>query len=183
MTGLSISVEWNSYARNRKALRVTQPHGIQRSSYFLSLPFRYGVPLTICSGILHWLLSESVFLVYPTTYNCAGDIYIGGPTKQPYLGFSFIAIVTTIAMGAMFIFILVPLGWFQRLDSLMPLAGSDSRAIASACFRPDEDVNAHIMPVQYGALPKIRDDSDEPQHCSFTTATDVELPQENRVYV
>ncbi len=37
------------YAR-RKTLRVSEPVGIQRSSYFISLPLRYGLPLYIIGG-------------------------------------------------------------------------------------------------------------------------------------
>ncbi|KAK6225711.1 hypothetical protein QIS74_01758 [Colletotrichum tabaci] len=46
----------------RKALRVSEPVGIQRSSYFISLPLRYGIPLYASSGIMHWLISQSLFL-------------------------------------------------------------------------------------------------------------------------
>ena len=46
----------------RKPLRVSEPEGIQRSSYFISLPLRYGVPLYASSGIMHWLISRSFFL-------------------------------------------------------------------------------------------------------------------------
>lgn len=47
---------------NRKPLRVSKPVGIQRSSYFISLPLRYGIPLYASSGIMHWLVSQSLFL-------------------------------------------------------------------------------------------------------------------------
>ncbi|KAK6077801.1 hypothetical protein SCUP234_06559 [Seiridium cupressi] len=46
----------------RKPLRVSEPTGIQRSSYFISLPLRYGVPLYATSAIMHWLISQSLFL-------------------------------------------------------------------------------------------------------------------------
>ncbi|KAK8073593.1 hypothetical protein PG994_004492 [Apiospora phragmitis] len=46
----------------RKPLRVSEPIGIQRSSYFISLPLRYGIPLYAISGIMHWMISQSLFL-------------------------------------------------------------------------------------------------------------------------
>lgn len=46
----------------RKSLRVSEPVGTQRSSYPISLPFRYGIPLFISSGVMSWLLSQSLFL-------------------------------------------------------------------------------------------------------------------------
>lgn len=47
---------------HRKPLRVSEPIGIQRSSYFISLPLRYGIPLNLSSAIFHWLISQSYFL-------------------------------------------------------------------------------------------------------------------------
>ncbi|KAK5625205.1 hypothetical protein RRF57_000921 [Xylaria bambusicola] len=47
---------------HRKPLRVSEPVGIQRSSYFISLPFRYGIPLNLFSAVFHWLISQSFFL-------------------------------------------------------------------------------------------------------------------------
>jgi hypothetical protein len=90
------------------------------------------------------------------------------------MGFSFIAIIVAIVTGVLFLILLIPVWCFWPLKSPMPLAGSNSRAIASACYRPDEDVDAYVMPVMYGAVPT---DDDEPQHCSFTTASDVVQPK------
>lgn len=50
-TSISLVTEWNSYCYNRKGLRVSQATGEQRSTHFLSLPFRLAIPLTIISGL------------------------------------------------------------------------------------------------------------------------------------
>lgn len=62
LTRLCIAVEWSHYGSERKPLRVSCPKGMQRSTYFLSLPFRYSVPLSAYLLLLHWLVSQSVFL-------------------------------------------------------------------------------------------------------------------------
>ncbi|KAF9060494.1 hypothetical protein BDP27DRAFT_420498 [Rhodocollybia butyracea] len=54
-TKLFLALEWSSYAHSRKPLRVSDPHGEQRSTYFLNIPFRFGVPLMAYSSLLHWL--------------------------------------------------------------------------------------------------------------------------------
>jgi hypothetical protein len=51
---------------HRKALRVSEPVGIQRSSYFISLPLRYGIPVNVFSALFHWLISQSYFLARVT---------------------------------------------------------------------------------------------------------------------
>ena len=72
---LLVSEEWGGYAVERKTLRVSHPKGIQRSTYFISMPLKYGIPLMIGNASLHWLVSQSMFLVSTTTYfpNAAED--------------------------------------------------------------------------------------------------------------
>lgn len=60
--------EWNSYRSQRRSLRVSCPRGYQRSSYFLSLPYRYSVPLMVASSVLHWLVSQSIFVIQTIAY-------------------------------------------------------------------------------------------------------------------
>lgn len=63
-TSMTLAAEWNSYSVDRKGLRVsTYLQGHQRSTYFLSLPYRYALPLIVSSGLLHWLISQSLYVV------------------------------------------------------------------------------------------------------------------------
>ncbi len=55
--------EWNGYADQRKALRVTSPRGTQRSTNRLQLPYYFPVLLMVLSSLLHWLTSQAIFLV------------------------------------------------------------------------------------------------------------------------
>jgi hypothetical protein len=52
-TNMFIAHEWTSYLNTRKTLRVTCPSGHQRSTYWLSVPFRYAIPMTVISGLFH----------------------------------------------------------------------------------------------------------------------------------
>jgi hypothetical protein len=63
-TCMLLGWEWASYAHQRKGLRVSAAprRGAQRSSYFLSLPYRFALPLMAVSGLLHWLVSQSLFI-------------------------------------------------------------------------------------------------------------------------
>jgi hypothetical protein len=54
--------------------KSSEPEGIQRSSYFISLPLRYGIPLYVTSGMMHWLISQSLFLARITAYFPNGEI-------------------------------------------------------------------------------------------------------------
>ena len=66
LTCMLVAEEWNGYAKDRKALRVSHPKGIQRSTYFISMPFKFGIPLMGATTTLHWLVSQSTFLVSTT---------------------------------------------------------------------------------------------------------------------
>lgn len=48
--------------KNRKPLRVSEPVGIQRGSFPISLPMRYGLPQMVGSAVLNWLVSQAFFL-------------------------------------------------------------------------------------------------------------------------
>jgi hypothetical protein len=68
-TNLFVAREFSSYMHERKALRVTQPQGDQRDTYWLNVPFRYAAPMTLVSGVFHWLASQSLFIVQITIIN------------------------------------------------------------------------------------------------------------------
>jgi hypothetical protein len=85
-----VNLEWQSFAIKKKAFRVTSPVGLQRSTYFISLPARYTAPLIIVFAVLHWALSQSVFLVY------LHGVYEGGQQSGvfPMVGFSALPTIT-----------------------------------------------------------------------------------------
>lgn len=72
LTTFLVQSEFSSLYRTRKPLRVSEPAGAQRSSYPISLPFRYGVPLSVSSGVMSWLLSQSLFLARITALHPDG---------------------------------------------------------------------------------------------------------------
>lgn len=54
--------EWSSYSLSYKPLRVSVPRGEQTSTYRLQLPYKYSLPLLAISALLHWILSNAIFL-------------------------------------------------------------------------------------------------------------------------
>jgi len=72
LTCFRVEAEWQSYAVKRKPLRVSSPLKGQRSTYFLSLPLRYALPLMATFTTLHWMLSQSIFLTVLAVYDQRG---------------------------------------------------------------------------------------------------------------
>lgn len=42
---------------------MSTPAGLQRSSYSISMPWRFGIPLMASMSFLHWTLSQSIFIL------------------------------------------------------------------------------------------------------------------------
>lgn len=74
-----VSDEWAGYQKTRKTLRVSFPEGIQRSSYLISMPLRYGIPLTVSMALLHWTVSQSVFVVRVISHYSDGSLDAESP--------------------------------------------------------------------------------------------------------
>ncbi|KAF7198491.1 hypothetical protein HII31_00230 [Pseudocercospora fuligena] len=155
--------EWNRYYLRRRGLRVTRPIGKQRSTYFISLPYRYSLPLMIASGTMHWLISLSFFMGHIDIYSHAaenitrhdnkpleapGYVYNQVKSQAAYSTFPMLFVVL---LGALMLAALIVLG-FRKLDGRMPIVGSNSLAIANACKRPGDDEGAAYKKVSWGEL-------------------------------
>lgn len=55
-------MEWNSYSLYYKPLRVSHPQPGQTSSYRLQLPYKVGIPLMVFSTLMHWILSNAIYV-------------------------------------------------------------------------------------------------------------------------
>ncbi|KAK7977089.1 hypothetical protein PG996_003158 [Apiospora saccharicola] len=95
-TRLRAEEEWNTYGLGYRPLRVSYPEGQQTSTYRLQLPYKYSVPLISTSTLLHWLVSNSLFISIidgkPRTsaspIHTQGEHLKGGrssTTKSPYV--------------------------------------------------------------------------------------------------
>ncbi len=179
-TCMLLAQEWNEYARKRKPLRVTSPVGRQRGSYRLQLPYRYGIPLLIGSGILHWLVSQSIFLVRISSYQSTGTLDIESGIST--CGYSPIAIIFVIGLGSIIVLLGIANG-FRVSRSGMPLVGSCSAAISAACHPPQGDLDASSRPVMWGVVAKEDTEisDDDIGHCSFTSF-EVEAPTPGKWY-
>ncbi|PYI10621.1 hypothetical protein BO78DRAFT_458425 [Aspergillus sclerotiicarbonarius CBS 121057] len=144
-----VTAEYNDYATQRKPLRVSWPQGDQRSTYYLSLPYRYSFPLFLLSVTLHWLLSESFFYVNISAYDVFGHFNQAESTRG--CGFSPIAIFIILILEGVALFSLLALA-IRPFKSPMPLAAHCSAAISAACHPPTGDRDAALKPVMWGEV-------------------------------
>lgn len=131
LTAMLTMAEWLSFARKRQALRVSRPRGSQRSTLYLQLPFHYAIPLLLTSGILHWLLSQSLFLVRIQIAGLSEYRLPDNNRLVSAVGWSPLALMPAIALLFVMMLALWLLG-LRRFNGDMPLAPPCSVAIAAA---------------------------------------------------
>ena len=148
---IMLSREYATYAYERRGLRVTDPRGAQRSTPWLSIPYRFAKPLTCIMVLLHWTISESIFVARVNMY----DMY---HQRKPSAdidtcGWSHPAIIVSLIIGGVLILGLLIMG-LRRYPMGIPLASSCSAAISAACHSSTGEANnAAQMAVMYGVLP------------------------------
>ena len=180
--------EWNQFARKMGGLRISSiPCGFQRSSYFLQLPYRFAIPIMLLSGVLHWVVSQSIFFVAIEIYDQGVRVdhhSVYDHATYPEIlscGYSPIAIMFVIILTLVMMLFGIGTG-MKRYDPGIPIAGSCSVVLSAACHVEDEDGASSQMalkPLQWGVVRS--GDGDEVGHCAFSTAK-VTFPQESALY-
>lgn len=135
LTSMLTTAEWVAYAARPKNLRVTWPKGQQRTRNYLQLPYLYGIPLLIASTLLHWLISQSLYLVRVTGYESDGTESYGNSVSAA--GYSPFAIVFAISMGAAMLVAALLIGLLRAYPTNAPLAACCSASLAASC-QPQE---------------------------------------------
>jgi hypothetical protein len=166
LTTMHTGYEWSQFAKRRKALRVSNPRMEQRSTYWLQLPLSYSIPLIITSGVLHWLVGRSLFLVKIDVYGFNGQRETWRDISA--CGYSSLAILLVMILLCLMALVLGFVGR-RRLPLGMPAVGTSSGAISAACHPLDADRahNAAFRPLMWGVVREPN--GSEPGHCSFTT--------------
>jgi hypothetical protein len=175
LTAMLMGHEWTSYAHKRKGLRVSRkPAGMQRSTYFLQLPFKFGIPLSVFSVVLHWLVSQSVFVVIIDEYTSEGEPrfldFYSPIEKGSRLGFSPMPMVDVLIVGTVMACSVIGFGFIPYKRG-MPLAGSCSMAISAACHPRKTDESGSEsrdweQKLQWGV---VETNAEGVGHCAFST--------------
>ena len=193
-TTISLAIEWSGFGAFHKGLRRSGSGGhplvgAQRAAYFLQLPYRLALPLLVASGALHWLISQSIFLVYFESYVPMVPKYVGtehrsqksDPKDIITCAWSPPAVLCTIILASLMLVFLLFFG-LRRLPTAMPVAGSCSAAIAAACHPPAIELEEKIWEkkVRWGMVLEAK--NEQPGHCSFSSGT-VVPPVEHGCYM
>jgi len=186
-TSMLAGLEWSQLAWQKKSLRVSQkPQGEQRSSYFLQLPYRYAIPLLGFSAIMHWLISQSIFLIAVERYDPQGNpVYYMLDTwgleiegEHYTCGWSPLTVLLVICGGVLMIAGAIGMGR-RKYQPGMPLRGMNSAVIAAACHVAGGEENIERKKLKWGVVGKY--DTDGTGHCAFSSG-EADFPQEGVAY-
>ena len=178
-TQYHLAQEWAQFAAKRKGLRVSgQPRGAQRSTRWLSLPARYGLPMMMFSAAVHWLLSQSLFLVRVDGVDADGVVDSKDIVSR--LGYSSVAIVAVIAVLALGTIVSLGFGGLRWFDKGI-IGGGNSVCISAACHPGlNEGPEIRFEKLGWGEVAG-RDGDNDVGHCAFTAAG-IRPPLEGRLY-
>jgi len=154
--------EWLQYAKNRRPLRVSSPEGQQKSTYYLQLPYIYSLPLLGISTLLSWLASQSLYMVR-IAVRSPGTRFMDD-TLISTCAYSPGAILITLTVAMIYVISVASMG-LRKYPTGMPLSATCSGAISAACHPPSDDVDAALLPVQWGVVSS----EDGLGHCSFSS--------------
>ncbi|KAF7536886.1 hypothetical protein G7054_g4182 [Neopestalotiopsis clavispora] len=163
----------------KKPLRVSSPIGMQRSSYFLALPFKYSIPVLGMTMLLHWLISQSLFLVQASTFASGSEGIRVSSWDSSARGFTPLGGILSLSV-AMIVFISLIINSIARSYRDIPpefeRMGCNSSAIRLLCLRPDGDDDAHLFPISLGM---VQDDRISDHKCKGRMAfsTDIQIVQ------
>lgn len=200
ITSMLLAHEWSGFFKRAKALRVSRTRrGLQRSTYFLQLPYRYAIPLLSLSALLHWLASQSLSVVSVELYNMFGAHDSSGCThdtesfvpSERYLnsrcGHDFVTMSYS-PLGillSLIVVVVLSVGLFvlgrTKLNP-MPVVGSCSAAVAASCHISPSEQSAWEKPLRWGVFSLGRNGQDPSVgHCGLSS-NDVEQPVPGTLY-
>jgi hypothetical protein len=139
LTTMLAEHEWHTFtfgALPVLPLRVSQPRGKQRTTFFLSLPYRYGLPLLVLTTAMHWLASQSLFSSDLDQWTIDGDGR--NASSITALSYSSLAIFWMLVLGTSSWVAMAVLAVARVFPAGMPLLGASSAVIAASCHLPAE---------------------------------------------
>lgn len=165
LTRCLIAADYNSFAVNRAPLRVSFPQGEQRSTFYLTIPYGYAIPLLVAFTLIHWFISEGLFFVQVMPYDLDANAV---PSELLITcGVSTIPLIVGLLL-AVAIFLVVSFICCRSFeDCKMPLSLGMSVVVSAACHPPDDDLDAAYKPVKWGVVAAEPDDPF--LHCTFTS--------------
>ncbi|EPS44867.1 hypothetical protein H072_1138 [Dactylellina haptotyla CBS 200.50] len=151
LTIVCMNEEFIRYGRRPGPLRLTEPKGKQKGTYFLSLPFRYAIPLQVIFTLLPWLFPQGLFYKRISFYDWFGRTNTSPSVSGIFARAGPIQIFFILFL-AMILFLFF-LAW-TKYPGGAPIVGTSTAAISAACWGPEGSAIAESDTICYRVLKK-----------------------------
>ncbi|KAK7947810.1 uncharacterized protein PG986_008696 [Apiospora aurea] len=138
LTRVHVEKELNLYSQSFRPLRVSFPKGEQIATWRLQLPLQFGMPLLAISIVLHWLASNSIFLLIMEGVNDVIPIGVDSGNHAlaadsvVTVGYSPPAVLATLILGATLATVPLLVGLY-KLPGDMVAGGCNSLVLSALC--------------------------------------------------
>lgn len=127
------------------------------------------------SGALHWLLSQTFFVVRLDSIDRDGEVTVSTLSACGYSPLSLVVFLGTTLI------LLCVIGWIglRRMQQKIPFAASCSLAISAACHPPNSEKDPHLAALRWGVVEQKV--AEEHKHCTFSSQP-VKRPDVGKLY-
>jgi hypothetical protein len=136
VTSMFLAADWATFGSTPHTLQVSSPAGQQRGSWLLGAPPAYGAVLLVLQVILHWLVSQSIFVISISIYTPDGSQPHDTMSKFVNCGYSPIAIIFAVIASFLLIVSVIALAVRRFPAGAPPAVASCTAAISAACHMP-----------------------------------------------
>jgi hypothetical protein len=166
MTSMFIAADWSVYASKSQTLMVSSAVGEQRGTWLLGAPLGYGLALLALHTLLHWFVSQSIFVVQLVIYNKNGMPDTQWETLSN-CGYSPFAIICSI-VAAVVLLLTAFIFMLRRFPAgSPPVASTSSAAISASCHPVVRSEGLIYKGLRWGVDGGFGNGF---QHCSFVSA-------------
>lgn len=168
ITSMFLAADFANYAFKGQYVMAASPLGKQRGTWFWGLPWLFGLGNLGLQTLLHWSLSQSIFVVYLDIYSADGSLDPRYSWMFSILGYSTTAIWISFTAGIVLVISAFGFGLLRFRDGSPPVVSTCSAAISAACHPGNLRDEATIYErVRWAAVGQSRNGI---RHCSIVPA-------------
>ncbi|KAF4628620.1 hypothetical protein G7Y89_g9538 [Cudoniella acicularis] len=156
VTSMFLAADWSVFAFKPQTLMVSTPSGKQRGTWLLGAPLAWGIPLLALQTLLHWFLSQSIFMVQTAVYDKDGKPLVydtndfNDYSHVSNCGYSPIAIIFSVVATAILLLSAV-IFMFRRFPAgSPPVVSTCSAAISASCHPMVRDEEMRYKELRWG---------------------------------
>lgn len=177
ITTMFLAADWTTFAFRPQTLMVSSPAGTQRGTWMFGAPIGWGLTFMSFSILLHWFISQSIFVVQMQVMNKDGTLkvydpatdnqYVGNTALFSNCGFSPIAMICS-TVAAFILLLSVIIFMFRRFPAgSPPVVSTCSAAISASCHPITKTEDMLYKELRWGIDGGY---SNGVGHCSLVTA-------------